>query len=398
MRFGKHFAAFLLAFSAGAAVSLTAAEMKVFDWNGTADESNRGFPHDQPPMQNGDWETPVNYAEGTFHIRIEIRSQPVPQTMKLQYCIWQEKDGKKFELETCTTQQLIVGNEGATLTHSQAIADMWKKGGKPIEWHRARYRVGVAIKNQDGAPVSDYQGWNWNGEDPKAWYPLDFRYTVVVVSKDSEFSGWENYTGTGGEEPPDPANPEPDPEPQPDPEPEPIEPEPEPGQDFGVLSNGGFERGMEFWKFYTNGTGAAVAVSPGYGGSSQCVSVTVDSLGNNIQLNQSELELAAYQDYRLTFDAYSNTGRDLRVSLAKPDSPYTVYGLNRVTVDLSSSWQSHSIDFSTMNFNSKVADGRLFFWFASDARPGDVYYIDNVRLVRAAEISFPQSPSNLTVR
>ncbi|MBD5778993.1 carbohydrate binding domain-containing protein [Pelagicoccus sp. NFK12] len=395
MRSGKHITTTtLVALSFWAATCLSAAEMKVFDWNGPASESNRGFPHDQPPLQNGDWETPINYAEGTFHIRIEIRSQPVPQSMKLQFCIWQEKDGNKFELETCTKQQLIVGSEGATLIHSQAIADMWKKGGKPIEWHRARHRVGVAIKTQDGTPVSDYQGWNWNGEDPKAWYPLDFRYTVVVVSKDSEFSGWENYLEKGSEEPTDPSDPEPEPV---DPEPEPV-PGPEPERGFGVLSNGGFEKGMESWKFYTNGSGSALATSPGYDGSSKCVSVAIDSLGSNIQLNQSGLELAAYQDYRLTFDAYSSTGSDLRVSLAKPDSPYTVYGLNRVTVELSSSWQSHSIDFSTMNFNSKVADGRLFFWFANDARPGDVYYIDNVRLVRAAEMSLPLAPSNLMVR
>ena len=41
--------------------------------------------------------------------------------------------------------------------------------------------------------MSNYNGWNWNGEDPTEWYPLDMRYTVVVVAKGATFSGWGNY-------------------------------------------------------------------------------------------------------------------------------------------------------------------------------------------------------------
>jgi hypothetical protein len=51
----------------------------------------------------------------------------------------------------------------------------------------------VAIKNSDGQPVSDIGDWNWSGEDPDAWYPIDWRFTAVVVAKDAEFSGWGNY-------------------------------------------------------------------------------------------------------------------------------------------------------------------------------------------------------------
>ena len=52
-------------------------------------------------------------------------------------------------------------------------------------------------------------------------------------------------------------------------------------------------------------------------------------------------------------------------------APGLSYGLNKAPVALTSSWQSHTIDFSTKGFTSKVFDGRLYFWFASDARPGD---------------------------
>ncbi len=168
-------------------------EMLVFDWNKPATEANRGFPFDQPPMENGDWTQPINYAEGTFYFRVEIFDQPEPQNMRLQFCVWQAKNGYNFELETCGPQEPVVGTPGTVATWSRAIDDMWKKNKKSLEWWRPRFRNGVAIKNSQGQPVSNYNGWNWNGEDPKKWYPLDMRFTVVVVEKGGTFSGWQNY-------------------------------------------------------------------------------------------------------------------------------------------------------------------------------------------------------------
>jgi hypothetical protein len=183
------------------AIPLSAAEMVIFDWNGPVTESKRGFPYNLPPIQNGNWVTPINYAEGSFYIRIEIRSQPVLKTMNLQFCVWQEKNGDNYALESCTALYTIGWNSTTIITTSQSIGSMWKKGGNPIEWDRARFRNGIAIKNIEGLPVSDYNGWNWNGEDPKAWYPLNLRYTVVVVSKNSTFSGWGNYITSSPQSP-----------------------------------------------------------------------------------------------------------------------------------------------------------------------------------------------------
>ena len=46
-------------------------QLEVFDWNGNVTEANRGFPWNQPPKENGDWTSPVNYAEGTLYVRAE---------------------------------------------------------------------------------------------------------------------------------------------------------------------------------------------------------------------------------------------------------------------------------------------------------------------------------------
>ncbi|MCB0085253.1 MAG: hypothetical protein KDE47_30140 [Caldilineaceae bacterium] len=168
-------------------------QLLVFEVNRNVTKKDRGFPRNDPPRAaaNGNWRTPVNYAEGTFYYRVEIRKQPVPQTMRIQFCVWQDN----FRGENCGSQKNIRGTSGTVVTWSQPVNAMWKKGGKSIDWSRPRQRYGIAIKDSRGKPVSDYNGWRWNGHNPNQWYPLDMHVTVVVVAKGASFSGWQNYGG-----------------------------------------------------------------------------------------------------------------------------------------------------------------------------------------------------------
>lgn len=172
----------------------TGSELVVYDWNQMVTTAQRGFPWEQPPRANGNWMTPINFAEGTFYYRAEIRSMPTNKDMKLQFCIWQAKNNDNFALENCGSQQSISYRGNAVVaTWSQGVQNLWKKGGKIIEWDRPRYRNGVAIKTSAGLPVSNFNGWNWNGQNPNHWYPMNLRFTVVVVEKGKSFSGWDNY-------------------------------------------------------------------------------------------------------------------------------------------------------------------------------------------------------------
>lgn len=125
---------------------------------------------------------------------VEIYSQPEPQDMQLQFCFWQEEDGINLAIENCTLQQSVSGVAGTTETWTKKVSNLWKKNGVLIEWWRPRSRTAVAIKNSDGNPVSDFNDWDWYGEDPTEWYPLDMHFMVVVVADGAVFSGWENYT------------------------------------------------------------------------------------------------------------------------------------------------------------------------------------------------------------
>ncbi len=179
--------------TAGAAAVEAKNELLVFEVNRKVTTKDRGFPRNDPPRKeaNGNWRTPVNYAEGTLYYRVEIRKQPQPQNMRLQFCAWQDN----FRGENCGSQKNVSGKSGTVVTWSQPVNSMWKKGGKSIDWSRPRQRYGIAIKNAKGKPISDYNGWRWNGANPSQWYPLDMRFTVVVVAKGAQFSGWQNYGG-----------------------------------------------------------------------------------------------------------------------------------------------------------------------------------------------------------
>lgn len=168
-------------------------ELLVFDWNKPVTKADSGFAIDNPPLANGNWTTPINFAQGTLYFRAEIRNQPVPQDrMRLGFCFWQRID--KVDYENCNGE-IVPGVKGNVVEWSVPVENMWKKDGLLIKWSQPRSRNGFAVRNRQNLPVSDKQGWNWNGENPDHWYPLDLRFTVVVVEKGAGFSGWDNYVG-----------------------------------------------------------------------------------------------------------------------------------------------------------------------------------------------------------
>jgi hypothetical protein len=97
--------------------------------------------------------------------------------------------------------------------------------------------------------------------------------------------------------------------------------------------------------------------------------------------------------YRLSFAAKCNTGHDVDVSLFQNGSPYANYGLAATTFNLTSSWATYSVEFTTANFSTQVSDGRLMFWLAPYAASGDEYWFDDVSLATVGDsATVPQAP------
>ncbi|MDD5688276.1 MAG: carbohydrate-binding protein [Elusimicrobia bacterium] len=159
-----------------------------------------------------------------------------------------------------------------------------------------------------------------------------------------------------------------------------------------IVKNPGFESGKTSWLYYAGAGGSFTASTPGYTGTyaGKC---TVTAASTNIQLYQTGISLKSGTKYRLSFSGYSTTGNDVSVRIFKHVSPYTSYSVSK-TFNLTTSWQKFTTEFIATGFTGTVSDGRLQFWFASYAKAGDVYYIDDVQL---EEVSILAAPSLVSV-
>jgi hypothetical protein len=159
------------------------------------------------------------------------------------------------------------------------------------------------------------------------------------------------------------------------------------------ISNGGFESGSTSWNFYADGARSITLVSPGYEGNNAAM-LTFGSGGSNIQLYQDGITLDPNTRYRLSFDAYSNTGHDVTVNLI--GIPYAPYGL-AYTANLGTSWQTFTTEFTSSGFTGTVSNGRLQFWLTPFAAGGDTYYIDSVLLEKLSAPTIQNHPADQTV-
>jgi hypothetical protein len=166
-------------------------EMLVFNWDRTVIIGDSGFAQDKPvrPAANGDM---TRFVGGTLHFRAHIFSIPVVQPgMKLGWCFWQQTP---VYAEECSPNRLVPGIPGTVLSWQLPLADLNQiNGSPPIDWSQPRWKHGFVVRNAKGKPVSNKNDFNWSGEDPANWYPLDIHYTVVIVEPGGTFDGWQQY-------------------------------------------------------------------------------------------------------------------------------------------------------------------------------------------------------------
>ncbi|MEM7125838.1 MAG: PQQ-dependent sugar dehydrogenase [Chloroflexota bacterium] len=161
-----------------------------------------------------------------------------------------------------------------------------------------------------------------------------------------------------------------------------------------ILSNASFEESpaLKGWAYYSRNGGRKSLTSSAYS-DSKAAQVVISNSSNNIQFYQSGVSLQPNTTYRLSFAAYATNGRDLAIRLHEHDQDYTNYGLNNVNVNIGTSWESHTIDFTTRNFGSSVHDGRLMFWMAGHAQAGDTYWFDEICLINMSDDGTPTEPT-----
>ncbi len=89
---------------------------------------------------------------------------------------------------------------------------------------------------------------------------------------------------------------------------------------LNLLVNGGFESGTSPWSFYTNGSGIFANDSAGPT-SEHAAHIGISTVGDNVQLNQTNVALDKDTAYTLLFKAYSSSGHDIDVYIHKDTIP-----------------------------------------------------------------------------
>ncbi len=163
-------------------------EMLIYDWNKEITEAEGGFAMDKTSQYlSQNWVSPVNYAGGRLYFRARIYSIPKNQpNMKLGFCFWQG------DRENCKGND-VAGVPGTNVTWDFALHDMWKKGGKEVDWSQPRKKMGFSVRDGQNDPVSNKTSSDWGGNNPADWYPMNLRFQVVLVPAGGTFSGWQNY-------------------------------------------------------------------------------------------------------------------------------------------------------------------------------------------------------------
>ena len=152
-----------------------------------------------------------------------------------------------------------------------------------------------------------------------------------------------------------------------------------------MVNNPDFALGANPWIFFTNGQG--LFTTPAKDGSGDLAAkIEINQKSTNTQLYQKQLFLEPQTRYRLQFMAYSNSGRDFTVDLDQHPSAKS-YGLRSYRPNLTNAWKTFVIDFTTKGFTQPVFDGRLRFIFNKLAKPGDVYWIDNLSLKKVETVT-----------
>lgn len=173
--------------------------------------------------------------------------------------------------------------------------------------------------------------------------------------------------------------------PDPDPEVPEVPPQghcspPVPGN---VIFNPGFESDRTSWSFFTDAAAGFTVPAKPSADPYECnknARVAVTTQGTNVQLFQTGFTLKPNTSYQLRLAARSSGGEDMQLFIHRHTAPYTNYGLNGLTMDLTPSWQVFVVQFTTTGFSAPTTDTRLRLWLAPFDRAGTVYQFDDVVL------------------
>lgn len=121
------------------------------------------------------WQSPVDYTQGSVHVRLEVKTMPSATPTRFQVC---------FEMQTnyCCTDQAPAYTTPGVYEWDTDVEQLWRPG--PVDFTTGVLRSQLILKDtNNGKPAPENVG-----EETSALYmPTDLSVTVTVVSNGAEY-------------------------------------------------------------------------------------------------------------------------------------------------------------------------------------------------------------------
>ncbi len=142
------------------------------------------------------WKTPVDYYNGQVYTRYEIITQATSEPVGLQFGIWQKLPPVTGTLYENMEDIRTLNGPGSFVTSNSNPATWWTFNGGAdftqmnLVWH---FGINPYKLTPTAQQIRSENASVW-AERFTYWFPMTVRVTIVAVSYDDTFSGWDYYT------------------------------------------------------------------------------------------------------------------------------------------------------------------------------------------------------------
>ena len=149
----------------------------------TTDSHYRVQPTPQTPAN---WQTPVNYADGSVHVRLEVKSKPSGTPTRFQVCF-------EMKMNYCCTDQSPPYTAPGVYEWDTPIDKMWRPG--PVDFSQGIVQSALILKDTNNIKPAPQNV----GETISALYmPTELDVAVTVVSAGSVYAPPDVAPGGAG--------------------------------------------------------------------------------------------------------------------------------------------------------------------------------------------------------
>ena len=129
--------------------------------------------------------SPVDYAGGTLYQKVEVLEKPSDAPVQLQVCLV-PNDDISVKPSCSSASQLSFTGTGS-FEAQQALESFTQYDA--IDWDRGISNLMLLLKDASGNPIDPaYSGVS--SEELSRYYPLEVRYSAVLVPAGGSFPGW----------------------------------------------------------------------------------------------------------------------------------------------------------------------------------------------------------------